>query len=32
VSALAFDLEGARITDVYLMAAPSKLGAVRRPA
>ena len=30
VSALAFDLEGDRITDLYLMAAPSKLGAVRR--
>jgi RNA polymerase sigma-70 factor, ECF subfamily len=32
VSALAFDLEGGRISDLYLMAAPSKLGAVRRPA
>ena len=32
VSALAFDLEGGRIADLYLVAAPSKLGAVRRPA
>ena len=32
VSALALDLERGRITDLYLMAAPSKLGAVRRPA
>jgi RNA polymerase sigma-70 factor (ECF subfamily) len=32
VSALALDLEGGRITDLYLVAAPSKLGAVRRPA
>ena len=32
VSALAFDLDGGRIADLYLVAAPSKLGAVRRPA
>jgi RNA polymerase sigma-70 factor (ECF subfamily) len=32
VSALAFDLEGGQITDLYLIAAPSKLSAVRRPA
>jgi RNA polymerase sigma-70 factor (ECF subfamily) len=32
VSALAFDLDQGRITDLYLMAAPSKLGALRTPA
>jgi RNA polymerase sigma-70 factor, ECF subfamily len=32
VSALTFDLEQGRITDLYLVAAPSKLGALRLPA
>ncbi len=31
VSALTFDLIDGLITDLYLMAAPSKLGALRRP-
>ena len=32
VSALAFDVSGDQITDLYLVAAPSKLQALRRLA